>query len=119
MKQKYTICREKNEKRLSIKEYAILERTPRNPVVSTSDEVLFSFLGEETYNSSSIVDSMGKGIDALVATLRTDSMFPIWPNAVKIAESVIDLYNLDNGDAVELFFDDIEQLDRNTAIPVN
>jgi hypothetical protein len=88
-------------------------------VVSTSDEVLFSFLGEETYNSSSIVDSMGKGIDALVATLRTDSMFPIWPNAVKIAESVIDLYNLDNGDAVDLFFDDIEQLDRNTAIPVN
>jgi hypothetical protein len=87
-------------------------------VVSTSDEVLFSFLGEETYNSSSIVDSMGKGIDALVETLRTDSMFPIWPNAIKIAESVMDLYDLHEGSCVDLFFDDIEQLDRNTAMPV-
>lgn len=33
-------------------------------------------------------------------------MFPIWPNAVKIAESVVDLYDLDAGVAVDLFFDD-------------
>jgi len=119
MRQKYTICRQKNEKRLSIKEYAILERTPRNPVVSKSDEVVFSFLGEETYNSASIVDSMGRGIDALVAALRTDSMFPIWPNAIKIAESVMDLYDLDAGIAVDLFFDDIKQLERNTEMPAD
>jgi hypothetical protein len=118
MRQKYTICREKNEKRLSIKEYAILERTPRNPVVSTSGEVLFSFLGEETYNSSSIVDSMGKGIDALIETLRTDRMFPIWPNAIKIAESVMDLYDIDAGLAVDLFFDDNEQLGHDTSMTV-
>ncbi len=116
MKQKYTISREKKEKRLSIKEYAILEKIPRNPVVPMSGEDLFSFIGEETYDSSTIVDSMGKGIDTLVATLRTESMFPIWSNAIKIAESVIDLYDFDDSGTVDLFFDDIEQFDENMTM---
>ena len=116
MRQKYTICREQNKKRLSIKEYAILEKAPKNPVSPMAGEVPFSFLGEETYENSIIVNSMGKGVDALAEALRTKSMFPIWPNAIKIAESVTELYDLDGGGTVDLFFDDIEQLGQSTAV---
>jgi hypothetical protein len=118
MRQKYTICREKNEKTLSIKEYAILEKTPRNPVASMSGEDLFSFVGEETYDSATIEDSIGEGINALVEALRTKGMFPIWPNAIKIAESVMDLYELDAGVSADLFFNDIEQLNQDSTAVV-
>jgi len=118
MRQKYTICREKNKETLSIKEYAILEKVPRNQVVSMSGEDLFSFIGEETYDSSTIENSIGEGINALAAALRTKGMFPIWPNAIRIAESVMEMYDLDTGGAMDLFFDDMEQLDQSwtTAI---
>jgi hypothetical protein len=118
MRQKYTICREKNKKRLSIKEYAILEKISRNPMAAISGEDLYSFIGEETYDSSDIEDSIGDGINALAAALRTKGMFPIWPNAIKIAESVIDLYDLDDGVAVDLFFDDIEQIGQDSTVAV-
>jgi len=118
MRQKYTICREKNKETLSIKEYAILEKVPRNQVVSMSGEDLFSFIGEETYCSSTIENSIGEGINALAAALRTKEMFPIWPNAIKIAESVMDLYELDAGVCADLFFDDIEQLNQDSTAVV-
>lgn len=118
MRQKYTICREKNEKRLSIKEYAILEKTPRNPVASMSGEDLFSFIGEETYDSSAIENSIEEGINALAAALRTEGMFPIWPNAVRIAESIRDLYDLQEGSCVDLFFDDVEQLEQSSTMAI-
>ena len=116
MRQKYTICREEKEKRLSIKEYAILEKVPRGPGSAMSGEDLFSFLGEETYDSATIADYIGRGIDALVVALRTESMYPIWPNAIKIAESVMDLYDLEGSGTVDLIFDDIEQFDRSETM---
>ena len=116
MRQKYTICREEKERRLSIKEYAILQRTPKGPGVLLEGEELFSFLGEETYGSANIVDSIEKGIDALIVTLRTESMYPIWPNVVRSAESVMGLYDLEGSGTVDLIFDDIEQLDQGKAM---
>ena len=118
MRQKYTICLEKNKKELSIKEYAILEKTPKKQMVSVGGEDLFSFIGEETYESSAIENSIGEGIDTLAAALRTKGMFPIWPNAIKIAESVRELYYLHEGSCVDLLFDDIEQLSQDSTTAV-
>jgi hypothetical protein len=118
MHQKYTICREKNNKTLSIKEYAILEKVSKHAVALVSGEDLFSFIGEETYESSDIEDSISGGTSTLAAALRTKGMFPIWPNAIKIAESVRDLYDLDEGSCVDLFFDDIEQLGQDSTLAV-
>jgi hypothetical protein len=118
MRRKYTICREKDSKKLSIKEYAILEKTPKNPVAPIGGEELFSFTGEETYDGSAIEVSMGGGRDVLAAALRTKGMFPIWPDAVKIAESVMALYDLDAGVSVDLFFNDIEQLGQRSTTAV-
>jgi hypothetical protein len=116
MRQKYTICREDKEKRLSIKEYAILEKVSRNPRALMSAEDFFSFLGEETYDSAAILDSMEKGANTLIEVLRTERMYPIWPNAIKIAESVMHLYNLEGGGTVDLIFDDIEQIEKNETM---
>ena len=116
MRQKYSICREEKEKRLSIKEYAILEKIPRGPGTQMGEEALFSYLGEETYDSAVIVDSIEKGIDGLIMALRTERMYPIWPNAIKIAESVMHLYDLEGGGTVDLIFDDVEQFEKNETM---
>ena len=68
----------------------------------------FSFLCEETYESEIIVSSISIGMNALVATLRTNNLFPIEPYANKIAESVIELYNSSEDGPVELFFNDVD-----------
>ena len=67
----------------------------------------FTLLCEETYESEIIVSSISKGMNVLVAMLRTQNMFPIEPYATKIAESVIALYNSSENGSVELFFDDV------------
>ena len=68
----------------------------------------FTFLCEENYESEIIVSSISKGMNALVAILRTDNIFPIEPYATKIAGSVMALYNSLEDDSVELFFDDVD-----------
>ena len=117
MRQKYTLCREEDKKRLSIKEYAILERVRRGPAAPMSIEPSFSFLGEEIYDSSTIEASIGKGINSLVMALRTEGMYPIWSTAIKIAESVRDLYDRDGNGTVDLIFDDNDQLGQSATTP--
>ena len=68
----------------------------------------FSFLCEETYESEIIVSSISKGMNALVAILRTENIFPIEPYSTKIAESVMALYDSSEDGSVELFFDDVD-----------
>jgi len=72
----------------------------------------FSFLGEEKYDGSDIMRSIDRGPQALVETLRTSNMFPIGPYAVKIAESVTELYGSGGDSSVELFFDDIDLFEK-------
>jgi hypothetical protein len=43
-------------------------------------------------------------------------MFPIWPNAVKIAETVMGLCGLDDGTAVDLVFSDVDQFVQDTKM---
>jgi hypothetical protein len=47
-------------------------------------------------------------MNALVAILRTDNIFPIEPYSTKIAESVMALYDSSEDGSVELFFDDVD-----------
>ena len=70
----------------------------------------FTFLCEEFYEGETIVNSISKGIDALIATLRTDNIFPLKNNAVKIAESVTALYDSSEDGSIEIYFDDLDLL---------
>ena len=110
MRQKYVISRNGTKNNLKIREYAMIEKNLKKVVSSMSQKGNFSFLCEETYESDIVVSSISKGINALVATLRTNNMFPIKPYAIKLAESVTELYNSPEEGPVELFFDDVDRV---------
>jgi len=108
VRQKYVISRNGAKSNLKIREYAILDMKLKNVASSMLIMENFSFLCEETYENDLIVSSISKGMNALVATLRTHNIFPIEAYANKIAESVMALYNSSEDGSVELFFDDAD-----------
>ena len=108
MRQKYVISRDRDKDKLKIREYAVIDKNLKKVASSMLHKGSFSFLCEETYESEIIQKSISKGIRALIAILRTHNLFPIEPYAVKIAESVMGLYDSAEDGPVELFFDDID-----------
>jgi len=108
MRQKYVISRNGTKNKLKIREYAIIDKNLKKVASSMLQKGSFSFLCEETYESEIIVSSICKGMNALVAILRTHNIFPIEPYTTKIAESVMALYNSSEDGSVELFFDDVD-----------
>ena len=108
MRQKYMISQEGPKNNLKIREYAILDRALKNVAYSMVRKDSFSLLCEETYDGAAITQSISRGMDDLVATIRTVNLFPIEPHANKIAESVIALYDSAEEKSVELFFDDVD-----------
>jgi hypothetical protein len=110
MRQKYEISRDGVKNKLKIREYAIIDKDFNKVESSNLQKENFVFLCEETYESENIIISISKGIDSVVAVLRTCNIFPIEPYATKIAESIMALYNSNENGSVELFFDDAELL---------
>ena len=108
MRQKYIISRDDSQEKLKISEYAVVEKDLKKVASEQLRQDNFSFLCQETYESKLIRGAISKGNAALVATLRTNNIFPISPYASKIAETVRDLYDLSEDGSVELFFDDID-----------
>ncbi len=106
MKQKYSILKDDKTNKLIIREYAEL------------DKEIFSLLCEEIYDNESIETAIAKGKETLISTLRTKALFPISIYAEKIAETVINMYEHDNDQSVELFFNDRDILakDRRAAV---
>ena len=98
MKQKYLLLKNDENKELLIKEFA------------ESDKEAFSLLCEESFDSKEIVSAIAKDKKALIATIRTNNLFPIGTFAEKIADAIIDLYDSENEQSVELLFDDIDLL---------
>ena len=111
MRQKYVISRNGDKDKLKIMEYAIIDKNLNKVASSMLRKGSFSFLCEETYESEIIVSFISKGMNALVGILRTHNIFPIKANAIKIAESVMALYNSSEDGSVELFFDDLDFLE--------
>lgn len=110
MRHKYMIFRDRSQKKLNIKEYAIIDKDLKKAASPLPDTGSFTLLGEENYKSEIVVNSISKGMNALLSTLRTHNIFPIEPNATKIAESVMALYNSSEDGSVELLFDDLDLL---------
>jgi hypothetical protein len=111
MRQKFEISLNETADRLKIREYAIIDKNLNKVPSSFLREGDYQFLCEEIYDSEAILSSMSKGIDALIAILRTQNIFPIEPHALKIAESVTALYTSPEQATKELFFDDVDLLD--------
>ena len=98
MKQKYLILKTEEKTGLVIREYAEL------------DKEIFSLLCEETFNDEVVNSAIEKGKHALIATLRTQNLFPIGIYAEEIAAAVTKMYESGDDQPVELFFDDTDLL---------
>jgi hypothetical protein len=96
MKQKYTVARDTDKHQLTIQEFAEL------------DKEQLSLLCQETYNADDIKAAISKGKPALISALRTHNMYPPGVYAEKIADSVIRLYDSEDGGSADLYFDDKE-----------
>ena len=110
MRQKYMIFRDRSKKELNIKEYAIIDKDLKKAASPMLNRGSFTLLCEETYESEIVMNSISKGMNALLSILRTHNIFPIEPNATKIAESVMALYDSSEDGSVELVFDDLDLL---------
>ncbi len=105
MKQKYLILKNEDKTRLVIREYAEL------------DKEIFSLVCEETFDDKVVKSAIEKGKNALIATLRTQNLFPIGIYAEKTAAAVTKIYESDVDQPIELFFDDTDLLTKNGRKP--
>lgn len=106
MRQKYMLVHDADKKNLTIREYAILDKSLDKTKTSMLSHTDYSLLYEENYDSAIIMSSISHGMHDLIGTLRTPRMFPIASNAVKIAQSVMSLYASTQNSSVVLFFND-------------
>jgi hypothetical protein len=110
MRQRYHISKEGTANDLVIREFAVIGKEKKQKQESKPSEVDYVFIYQENYDGDAIVTAISKGKADLIAALRTDNMFPAGLTAVKIADSVIELYHFPEDGSVELSFDDFEQL---------
>jgi hypothetical protein len=106
MLQRYDISMNAETNRLSIKEFAVIERISQKHEYSDPDKENYSLIHEVTYDGDVILAAINDGQKALIAELRSDDFFPIYSYAETIAERVIELFIGNSGSFSELFFDD-------------
>ncbi len=97
MKQKYLISTNPETQKLSIKEYAELEKGE------------FAFVCEEIHEIADFRNAMEKGTNDLVSLVRRPNMYPRQEFGEKIAQGIIDLLNDESGaTSNEVLIDDID-----------
>ena len=94
MKQKYIILKDSETNKLFIKEF--------NEV----DKDILSLVCDCDYAGDIIKSAIANGKNALIETLRTEQFYPPAISIHQIADSIIELYESDSRDSIELFFDD-------------
>ena len=110
MRQKYVVSRHEEQHQLKIKEYAVIDKRYNKVPSAALRKRDFKLLCEEVYDSDDIINSISRGTDDLVSSLRTHNIFPIEPYATEIAKSVTKLFNSTQKGSDELFFDDVDLL---------
>lgn len=100
MKQKFLIQKSASDAQIIIRENAEL------------DKELMSLLCEERFDVAALKTAWESGRESLIAALRTRNLYPPKAYAERIADAVQELLNNADEDAIELFFDDLDLLDK-------
>ncbi len=100
MKQKFLVQKSAADAQIIIRENAEL------------DKELMSLLCEERFDVSALEAARENGREGLIAALRTRNLYPPKAYAEKIADAVQELLNNADEDAIELYFDDLDLLDK-------
>lgn len=98
MKQKFTLIKNEEQKKLIIKEYAEL------------DKDILSLLCEESYDADAVTDAIAENTNALISILRTKNMYPPSAYMDQIVEAVVALYESESGDTKDLLLNDMDLL---------
>lgn len=106
MLQRYDIDRIDQTNRLSIKEFAVLERKSSKRDERKANREDYSLIHEVSYDCDVIRAAIGEGQSALISELRTVDFFPIYPCAEILAKSVTAMFNGHSEPTFEVFFDD-------------
>ena len=96
MKQKYVVLLDNEGGKLSIQEYAEL------------DKEMLSLLCEETYDAEAIKLAMGKDRNALIQALRTNNMYPPGVYTERIASAIVEMFQPGATATTELYFEERE-----------
>lgn len=99
MKQKYVVLLDSSAGRLSIQEFAEL------------DKEMLSLLCEETYDAQTIKAAMEKDRTALIQAIRTHNMYPPGAYTERIADAITEMFNPGANPSTELFFEERELFD--------
>lgn len=99
MKQKYVVLLDNEVGKLSIQEYAEL------------DKEMLSLLCEETYDVQAVKTAMEKDRNALIQALRTNNMYPPGVYTDRIANAIVDMFQPGANASAELFFEEREMFD--------
>jgi hypothetical protein len=96
MKQKYVLLQDEKNGKIFIREYAEL------------DKEIMSMVCEQTYDADVLAKAAKEGQEALIDAFRTPNLFP--PNAysVRIADALIEQFEAESFQTIELVFDDTE-----------
>ena len=96
MKQKYVVLLDNENGKLSIQEYAEL------------DKEMLSLLCEETYESAAIKAAMDQDRNVLIRALRTNNMYPPGVYTERIAQAIAEMFQPGANPSAELFFEERE-----------
>jgi hypothetical protein len=99
MKQKYVVLLDNANEKLSIQEYAEL------------DKEMLSLLCEETFDAAAIRAAMDKDHHTLIQALRTNNMYPPGVYSDRIASAIVDMFQPGANPSAELFFEEREMFD--------
>jgi len=94
MKQKYVVQLDNENGKLSIQEYAEL------------DKEMLSLLCEETYEAAAIKAAMDRDQNAMIQALRTNNMYPPGVYTERIAQAIVEMFQAGANTSAELFFEE-------------
>ena len=100
MKQKFFVQKSTTDAQIIIRENAEL------------DKELMSLLCEERFDVDTLKAALESGRESLIGALRTRNLYPPKAYAEKIADAVQELLSNADEDAIELYFDDLDLLDK-------
>ena len=106
MLQRYEIGRNEQTNRLSIKEFAVLEKKSNKHHDQIPIKEDYSLIHEVSYEGEIIRAAISEGQNALISELRSGDFFPIYPCIEIIAERVVGLFSGNTDPVSEVFFDD-------------
>ncbi len=106
MRQKYAIIRDDEQKTLTVREFAEL------------DKEMMSLLCEETYDQEKIAAALTEGPQGVINAIRTNNMYPPTLFAQAIAEAITGLLAEGGNPSAELFFDDKDLFNKDIVLPM-